>query len=122
PPPRLTMPATASALDAIHIGNGHAPALPANLSADRLRALARLASYAPGGVSHERLTVRAPFTGEAVASLPAAAPEDVRDAFARARRAQPAWAALPFRERARVFERLHDLVLDRREEALDLVQ
>src|SRR5690606_26768814 len=44
PPPRLTMPATTSALDAIHIGNGHAPALPENLSADRLLALARLAS------------------------------------------------------------------------------
>src|SRR5690606_27631286 len=86
PPPRLTMPATTSALDAIHIGNGHAPELPENLSAERLRALARLASYAPGRVPRERLTVRAPFTGEAVASLPAAAAEDVRDAFARARR------------------------------------
>ena len=124
------MPATAPALDAVHIGNGHAPALPEHLTAERLRALARVATYAPGEVApgevasgaRARLTVRAPFTGEAVATLPAAAPEDVAHAFARARAAQAAWAARPFHARARVFERYHDLVLDRREEALDLIQ
>ena len=115
------MPATA-ALDAIHIGNGHAPALPPHLTTERLRVLARRAHYAPGDVERERLTVRAPFTGEAIASLPAAAPADVVSAFARAHEAQPVWAALPFAERARVFVRYHDLVLDRREEILDLIQ
>src|SRR5690606_20918486 len=149
-----TMPATAPALDAVHIGNGHAPALPEHLTAERLRALARVATYAPGEVApgevasgararltvrapfpgeavapgavasgaRARLTVRASFTGEAVATLPAAAPEDVAHAFARARAAQAAWAARPFHARARVFERYPDLVPVRREEALDLIQ
>ncbi|MDX1420841.1 MAG: succinic semialdehyde dehydrogenase [Rubricoccaceae bacterium] len=111
-----------AALDAIHIGNGHVPTLPANLTPERLRDLARIATYAPDDLARERLTVRAPFTGETVASLPAAAPADVQAAFAQAREAQAAWAARPYAERARIAERFHDLVLDRHEQALDLIQ
>ncbi|NNF57895.1 MAG: aldehyde dehydrogenase family protein, partial [Rhodothermaceae bacterium] len=68
------------------------------------------------------MAVRAPFTGELIATLPAGAPEDMTYAFNRARRAQRAWAALPFASRARVFKRYHDLILERQEEALDLIQ
>lgn len=46
----------------------------------------------------------------------------VERAFATARAAQPAWAALPVRERARVIRRFHDLVLDHRELLCDAVQ
>ena len=116
------MPTLTSPLDAVHIGNGRMPALPPRLTPERLRTLAHTATYAATPQEREPLTVRAPFTGEVVASLPAATPADVRAAFARARTAQPAWAARPFYERARVFKRYHDLVLERHEEALDLVQ
>ncbi|MBG0813566.1 succinic semialdehyde dehydrogenase [Planomonospora sp. ID82291] len=66
--------------------------------------------------------ISAPFTGEPLAELPLSTAEDVRTAHARAREAQAAWAALPARARALPFLRLHDAVLERREEILDIVQ
>lgn len=57
-----------------------------------------------------------------MASLPSGTPEDVDEAFRRARVAQRVWATRPYRERARIFERYHDLVLERHEEVLDLIQ
>ena len=104
------------------VGNGRPPALPMHLSAGRLLELARRATLDPEGPAGETLTVRAPFVDEPIAQIPAATPHDVRYAFARARVAGEAWAARPFHERARVLERLHDIVLDRKTEALDLVQ
>ncbi|GAA3136967.1 succinic semialdehyde dehydrogenase [Streptosporangium carneum] len=67
-------------------------------------------------------TITAPFTGEVLAELPLSTAEDVRAAHAKARTAQRAWAALPVRERVAPFLRLHDALLDRREEILDVVQ
>ncbi|MEU0517939.1 succinic semialdehyde dehydrogenase [Streptosporangium sp. NPDC006007] len=67
-------------------------------------------------------TITAPFTGETLAELPLSSAEDVRAAHAKAREARRAWAALPVRERIRPFLRLHDAILDRREEILDIVQ
>ena len=43
-------------------------------------------------------------------------------AVRKARAAQRAWAESPFAERARIFLRFHDLLLDRRDEVLDLIQ
>lgn len=68
------------------------------------------------------IEVRAPFTGEAIATLQGADRDDVTAAFRTARAAQPAWAAVPVRERARIVLRFHDLVVQRREEILDLLQ
>ncbi|MFC5906912.1 succinic semialdehyde dehydrogenase [Streptacidiphilus monticola] len=65
---------------------------------------------------------RVPFTGEPLAEIPESTPEDVATAFARARAAQPAWAARPVRERAAVLLRFHDLLLAHKDELLDLVQ
>ena len=45
-----------------------------------------------------------------------------RGACAAARAAQRTWAATPWRERAAVLLRFHDLVLDRQDEVLDLIQ
>ncbi|MFC4057814.1 succinic semialdehyde dehydrogenase [Planomonospora corallina] len=72
-----------------------------------------------GGKTQE---ITAPFTGEPLAELPISSAEDVRAAHARAREAQRSWAGLPARERARPFLALHDAILDRREEILDIVQ
>ncbi|MFD7919085.1 succinic semialdehyde dehydrogenase [Streptomyces sp. NPDC059740] len=63
-----------------------------------------------------------PFTGEKLADLPEASPEDVAEAFVRAREAQRRWARRPVRERAAVLLRFHDLVLARQQEVLDLIQ
>ncbi|MGW1072987.1 succinic semialdehyde dehydrogenase [Streptomyces sp. NPDC002537] len=63
-----------------------------------------------------------PFTGEKLADLPEAAPEDVATAFARARAARREWADAPVRARAAVLLRFHDLVLARQSEVLDLIQ
>ncbi|MFD2355866.1 aldehyde dehydrogenase family protein [Nonomuraea ferruginea] len=46
----------------------------------------------------------------------------MREAYRRARAAQEEWAARPVQERVKPFLRLHDVILDRREEILDLLQ
>jgi succinate-semialdehyde dehydrogenase/glutarate-semialdehyde dehydrogenase len=66
--------------------------------------------------------VIAPFTGESFAAAPESTPDDVDRAVSDARDAQPRWAARGFDARTTVLERFHDLVLDRREELLDVMQ
>lgn len=73
-------------------------------------------------VGSGRTANHAPLTGEKLADLPEATPEEVADAFARARAAQEAWAATPVARRAAVLLRFHDLVLARQAEVLDLIQ
>jgi acyl-CoA reductase-like NAD-dependent aldehyde dehydrogenase len=68
------------------------------------------------------LPVIAPFTGEVLARIPAGLEEDVRLAVECAHSAQPSWAARPYADRARVFLRFHDLLLDRQDEVLSLIQ
>ncbi|OKK20945.1 succinate-semialdehyde dehydrogenase [Streptomyces sp. CB00455] len=75
-----------------------------------------------GVIGSGRTANHTPFTGERLAELPEATPEDVAEAFARARAAQSAWAAVPVRRRAAVLLRFHDLVLERQAEVLDLIQ
>ena len=53
-----------------------------------------------------------PSTGEVVASVPEAGPEDVRRAVAAAGAAQPGWAALDHDERVRRVERFAELLAD----------
>jgi succinate-semialdehyde dehydrogenase/glutarate-semialdehyde dehydrogenase len=48
--------------------------------------------------------------------------DDIAIAATRARAAQPAWAATPLHQRARIFLRYHDLVLRHQPELLDLIQ
>jgi succinate-semialdehyde dehydrogenase / glutarate-semialdehyde dehydrogenase len=63
-----------------------------------------------------------PLTGEKLADLPAATPDEVAAAFAAARAAQIAWDAVPVRRRAAVLLRFHDRLLARQAEILDLIQ
>jgi succinate-semialdehyde dehydrogenase / glutarate-semialdehyde dehydrogenase len=72
--------------------------------------------------THDKMAVKAPFTGEVLATVPVARDADVGLAVQRARAAQPAWAARSFADRARIFLRFYDLLVERREEALDLIQ
>ncbi|MFI6394708.1 succinic semialdehyde dehydrogenase [Nonomuraea sp. NPDC050540] len=71
---------------------------------------------------HVTRQITAPFTGEQIAELPISDGDHVRAAYEKARQAQMAWAALPVAERARPFLRLHDEILNRRDEILDIVQ
>jgi succinate-semialdehyde dehydrogenase / glutarate-semialdehyde dehydrogenase len=69
-----------------------------------------------------RTANHSPFTAQRLADLPEAAPQDVREAYARARAAQRRWAAVPARQRAAVLLRYHDLLLRRQSQILDLIQ
>lgn len=63
-----------------------------------------------------------PYTGEPLGALPRSTPEDVETALATARTAQAEWAKVSPAERAQVLLRFHDLVLDRQNEVLDIIQ
>ena len=65
--------------------------------------------------------VRSPLDDAPLAHVPQSSRADVVEAFARARRAQAAWARTPVDERAAAMLRLHDLILDRQGEIIDLV-
>src|SRR5882672_9611883 len=62
-----------------------------------------------------------PATGEEIGRAPLASPEDVQQAVARARAAQPAWASLSFRDRARVILQARKVMLAERDEIARLV-
>lgn len=68
------------------------------------------------------LTAVAPYDGRPTAPVPACTADDVTAAAAAARRAQPDWAALTFAARAAVVLRFHDLLVERQDEVLDLIQ
>ncbi|MGA2113592.1 MAG: succinic semialdehyde dehydrogenase [Bryobacteraceae bacterium] len=71
---------------------------------------------------HETIAVRAPWTGAVIGSIPAGTDADVELAVHRARAAQTEWSRRTFSERARIFLRFHDLLLERQDEVLDLIQ
>ncbi|MHA6804716.1 succinic semialdehyde dehydrogenase [Salinifilum ghardaiensis] len=84
--------------------------------------LQRLAARVTAAGDAKTVTTRAPYTGDPLADLPVSTPQDVETASARARRAQAVWAATPISERKKILLRFHDLVLERQDEALDLMQ
>ena len=63
-----------------------------------------------------------PLTGQPIADIPISEVGDVDAAFASARRAQRSWAESGLDVRSRALLDLHDLVLDRQREILDLIQ
>ena len=106
---RATTPATVTEL----------PRRPAwSLRSERVAALASraVAGGAPSVETH------APASGAKLVDLPQSSAADVEAAFTRAREAQREWAARPLGERVAVFRRLHDLVLSRQAEILDIIQ
>jgi len=63
-----------------------------------------------------RLRLSNPATLAPLGEVEVASPDDVRAAVLRARKAQPAWAELPFSERGRVLERAARLLAARQDE------
>ncbi len=71
--------------------------------------------------SRRHLQLRSPVTLERTGELVCANAEDVASAIARARAAQPAWAATSMKERAAIVERALQIVLARQDEIIDTV-
>ncbi len=69
----------------------------------------------------ESVEVRSPLNGQPLAHIPQSSDADVAQAFARAERAQVAWARTSLEERSAMLLRLHDIVLDRQDEIIDLI-
>ncbi|MBW8751677.1 MAG: succinate-semialdehyde dehydrogenase (NADP(+)), partial [Propionibacteriales bacterium] len=67
------------------------------------------------------VTAYAPATGKPLAVIPQSTEADVKEAFARARRAQQVWQRTSIDDRAAMLLRLHDIVLDRQDEIMDLI-
>ena len=74
---------------------------------------------APG--KRRRLALASPVDFKPIGEIEVQNAADVRAAVERARKAQPAWAALSFDERARVMRRVLQLLLERQEECIDVV-
>jgi succinate-semialdehyde dehydrogenase/glutarate-semialdehyde dehydrogenase len=81
-----------------------------------------LAARIVGAGARASVEVRLPFTGGLLGTVPRCGPADVDEAALRARRAQAAWAGVPVAVRSRVLLRFHDLLLERRDEILDIIQ
>ncbi len=71
--------------------------------------------------SGQAVPVHSPLRGEPLAHMPQSSDADVDEAFVRARRAQQQWSRTSLDERSAILLRLHDLVLDRQDEIIDLI-
>lgn len=74
------------------------------------------------GPHPETVDVDAPFTGEIIARLPLSDEAAVDTAFAIAKRSQREWERTDPAQRARIMRRFGQLVLERRDQGLDLIQ
>lgn len=90
------------------------------IDSDGLGELARRVTTAGG--DHEQIEIENPATGKTLASVPRCTGEDVELAVNRAREAQERWRRSDWGARRDVLFRLHDLVLDRQQRVLDIIQ
>lgn len=74
------------------------------------------------GTHEEWVEVVNPTSGAVAYRLPQFSYEEVAAVTDETRRAQPSWAAVPVRERAAVLLRLHDLMIEHKDNLLDLIQ
>jgi succinate-semialdehyde dehydrogenase/glutarate-semialdehyde dehydrogenase len=74
------------------------------------------------GPAKSTLTSRAPYTGEVIGTVPESTPDDVAEAYRRARLAQQQWGALPISQRLKPFRSYGEQVLARQGQILDLIQ
>jgi acyl-CoA reductase-like NAD-dependent aldehyde dehydrogenase len=74
-----------------------------------------------GGSATATIPVENPATGELITTIPVLGSDEVSALAARARAAQPGWAALGFKGRARVFKRAQRWMLQNTERVLDVV-
>jgi len=94
--------------------------LGSSFTAEDLNELLKLIPHAGDEVG--AIPVEIPFTGEILAHTPRCTAASVAMAVRRASRAQEIWQQRSFSERGKVFLRYHDLILQRQDEILDLIQ
>jgi succinate-semialdehyde dehydrogenase/glutarate-semialdehyde dehydrogenase len=75
---------------------------------------------APEG-ARRRLKLASPATLEPIGEIELQTPEDVTNALAAARKAQPAWAALSFWERGQVMMRALQILLEKQDEYIEVI-
>lgn len=76
---------------------------------------------APSSNGHARMKVYSPLNGAEISSVPLSGASDLDAAVAAAKAAQPAWAAMPIKERVQVFFRYKTLMEARLDELAQLV-
>jgi succinate-semialdehyde dehydrogenase/glutarate-semialdehyde dehydrogenase len=86
----------------------------------RVAGLAELVSAGAG--ERESMEIENPATGRPFAAVPRCTTDDVAAAVERGRAAQRKWRTSDWSERSRVLLRFHDLMLDQREQILDVIQ
>jgi len=74
-----------------------------------------------GGGSASTIAVENPATGQPITTVPLLGAQALEQMAARAREAQPGWAAQGFAERAKVFERARKWMVDNAERIVDVV-
>lgn len=89
------------------------------VTAELLERLARLAGSDPGGPQR---AVVSPFSEEEIGRMADGNGEDVLGAVGRARAAQARWSTVSPGARATVLYRYHDTLIERADEAMDLIQ
>src|SRR5262245_10788279 len=82
---------------------------------------AKLPQFSTVGIRSAEIVSINPATLEELARFRIATPEDVAAAVARARAAQPAWAALSYRNRARYILKVRRALYDRKEEICRII-
>ncbi len=87
----------------------------------RFSELAARVTTAPNA-DREGLEIENPATGRPLGTVPRCTAEDVELAVRHAREAQQAWSKTDFAEREALLMRVHDLVLERQDELLDVIQ
>ncbi|MFB7993335.1 succinic semialdehyde dehydrogenase [Streptomyces sp. NPDC056002] len=75
-----------------------------------------------GPDSAEPVTALAPYDLAPITAVPTCAPKDVAAAVAGARAGQPQWAGTTLRHRGDVVLAFHDLLLERQDQVIDLIQ
>jgi succinate-semialdehyde dehydrogenase/glutarate-semialdehyde dehydrogenase len=66
--------------------------------------------------------VQAPFTETEIGRVPQGTVDDVMAAMERARSAQERWSRTPIRQRVAILSRFHDLLIERADTAMDIIQ
>lgn len=89
------------------------------LSAGEIQRASDRVRHAEGAERKDRY---AALTGEYLGSLPVSTEQDVEQAYADAYAAQAMWAKLDVEDRVGFLRQLHDIVLSRQAELLDLIQ
>jgi len=99
-----------------------APSDPAPLTPHLSATVLRELEARTDGADRDQVEVVAPFTLEVIGRVPQVTDDDVAEAAARARGAQPAWESRGAEDRARILLQFHDILLDHLDEVTDLIQ